>query len=401
MPPKIHVVVAGGGVIGLALAWRLRQGGAAITVVERGECGGGASSAAAGLLEAAPPAAEAHPGLLELTRPAHEGYPEFVRELEYVSGRPVGLGRRGVLLVSLSAEDDAFLDRREAFLRSHDLPSRRLDAAGARWKEQALSPGARGALLFEKDLWLNPRALCAALAEAVRRSGGRICEREEVVAVETSAGRASGVRTGSRSIAADAVVVAAGAWSSRLLGGGAAVAGGSPAASTGPVAPVRGQALALENEGGSFVQRPVRSPEISVVPQNDGRLAVGSTIEDAGFDARPRAWAVAKLLAAVERLLPGTRDLPFREAWAGLRPGTPDGLPWIGPSPSTEGLFLATGHHREGILLAPITARLLADLILRGERAPALDRFAPGRADAAPSAPTAVPPADPPGARAT
>jgi glycine oxidase len=389
MPPKSHVVVAGGGVIGLALAWRLRQGGAAVTVMERGECGGGASAAAAGLLEAAPPVTETHPGLLDLTRPAHEGYPDFVRELEYVSGRPVGLGRRGVLLASLSAEDDAYLDRREAFLRSLDLPSRRLDGAGARWKEQALSPDARGALLCDKALWLNPRALCAALAEAVRRSGGRICEREEVVEIETSAGRVAGVRTGSRTIAADAIVVAAGGWSSRLL---SAVPAGTGAAAGAPrIFPVRGQALSLENEGGSFVQRPVRSPEIWVVPQNDGRLAVGATIEDAGFDARPRAWAVAKLLAAVERLLPGARDLPFREAYAGLRPGSPDGLPWIGPSPTTEGLFLATGHYRAGILLAPITARLLADLILRGERAPSLKRFAPGRATPTATAPRSSP----------
>ncbi len=384
MRSKIRAVIIGGGVIGLALAWRLRQGGAAVTVVERGECGQGASAAAAGLLQAAPEVAEAHRDLLVLTRPALEGYPEFVRELEYVSGVPTGLGTRGTLLVSLAETDDAVLDRREAFLRSLDLPARRLDAAGARWKERALSPDARGALLVERDLWLNPRALGAALAEAVRRSGGRICEREEVVTIESHGARAAGVRTGSRSLAADVVVLAAGAWSARLYpdapgGGRGAVGSGGADPAAQHVTPVRGQALALEHEGGSFVQRPVRSPEVWVVPHNDGRLSIGGTIEEAGFDAAPRAWAVAKLLAAAERLLPGVQELPFREASAGLRPRSVDGLPWIGPSPSLEGLMLATGHYREGILLAPITATLLADLILRGERAPALDRFAPDR----------------------
>ena len=370
MDSKIRVVIVGGGVVGLAVAWRLRQGGAAVTVVERGACGGGASAAAAGLLQAAPVVAEEHPDLLLLTRPAHESYPGFIRELEYVSGVPVGLGKRGTLFVSNSEADDGVLDRHESFLRSLDLPVRRLDGVGARWKERALSPAARGALLIEGDLWLNPRALGAALAEAVRRSGGRICEQERVVAVESAGGRATGVRTESRRLLADRVVLSAGAWSAQILPSDEAAA---------RVTPVRGQALALEHGAGSFVQRPVRSPGLWVVPHNDGRLSIGATIEEAGFDATPKAWAVAQLLEAAERLLPGLRELPFREAWAGLRPESPDGLPMIGPSPSLQGMLLATGHYREGILLAPITAALLADLILRGERAPSLERFAPQR----------------------
>lgn len=370
MRSKIRVVIVGGGVIGLALAWRLRQGGAAVTVVERGECGRGATAAAAGLLQAAPVVAEEHSDLLLLTRPAHESYPGFVRELEYVSGVPVGLGTRGTLFASLSEADDAILDRHEAFLRSLDLPVRPLDPPGARWKEQALAPEVRGALLIERDLWLNPRALGAALAEAVRRSGGRICERERVVAVESAGGRANGVRTESRAIAADVVVLAAGAGSARI-------GPGDPASAR--VTPVRGQVLALEHGGLSFVQRPVRTPNLWVVPHNDGRLSIGGTFEDAGFDAAPKAWAVAQLLEAAERLLPGVRELPFREASAGLRPGSPDGLPMMGPSPSLQGLMLATGHYREGILLAPVTAALLADLILRDTCAPALERFFPRR----------------------
>jgi glycine oxidase len=376
MPARTHIVVIGGGVIGLALAWRLRQGGAAVTVIERGEPGRAASWAAAGLLQAAPGVADDHPALLALTHPALDGYPEFVRELEHVSGLPLGFGTRGALLVSMREEEDALLDRREAAHRALGLPTRRLSPEQARWKERAVSPSARGALLLERDAWVNPRALTAALAEAFRRSGGRLCEREAARAVESAGGgaargRVTGVRTDRRSIAADAVVLAAGAWSGRIAGVDPLAAG---------VAPVRGQALALDHAGRSFIQRPVRSGDIWAVPHNDGRIAVGATIEpDAGFDAEPRAGAIASLLEAVERLLPGIRELPFLEACAGLRPGSPDGLPILGASPTLDGLFYATGHHREGVLLAAETARLLAPLVARGEGAPALAPFSPAR----------------------
>lgn len=376
MRPRAEIVVIGGGVVGLALAWRLRQGNAAVTVLERAEPGRSASWAAAGLLQAAPGVAWEHPPLLTLTRPALEGYAEFARELEHVSGLPLGLGERGVLLVSLSEEEDGLLERHEALQRAVGLTARRLTPEQARWKERAVAPEARGALLLERDAWINPRALTAALAEALRRAGGRIFERERAVAVESAADgsegrKATGVRTDRRVLAADAVVLAAGAWSGRIAGVEPLLAG---------VTPVRGQTLALHDSGASFIQRPVRSGEVWAVPHNDGRIAVGGTIEpDAGFDAAPRAHAIAALLAAAERMLPGIGRLPLREACAGLRPASPDGLPILGASPTVRGLYYATGHYREGILLAPETARLLAPLVLRGEDTPALASFSPAR----------------------
>lgn len=376
MGARAEIVVIGGGVVGLAVAWRLRQGGAAVSVLERGEPGRSASWAAAGLLQSAPGVAWDHPSLLALTRPALEGYAEFARELTHVSGVPLGLGDRGVLLVSLSERDDEFLDRHEALRRSLGIETRRLTPEQARWKERSLAPAVRGALLLPGDAWINPRALTAALAEAVRRSGGRVLERERAVAVEHAAQdgggrRVAGVRTDRRVLPAEAVVVAAGAWSGAIAGVDA-LAGG--------IAPVRGQALSLDASGGTFLQRPVRCADLWAVPHNDGRVAVGGTIEpEAGFDAAPRAGAIAALLSAAERILPGAAGLPFLGAVAGLRPASPDGLPLIGGSPSTRGLFYATGHFREGILLAPETARRLAPLVLGGGEDPALAPFSPHR----------------------
>ncbi|HEY6571827.1 MAG TPA: FAD-dependent oxidoreductase, partial [Candidatus Eisenbacteria bacterium] len=248
-------------------------------------------------------------------------------------------------------------------------------------------PGVRGALLLKGDSWVNPVALGAALTEAFRREGGRTYERERVTALTREGDRVTGVRTRSRRIAARSVVLAAGAWSARLA---------APELSPESIRPSRGQALLLEGRdagGASLLQRAVTSPSVWAVPQNDGALWVGGSKEApdlvASLDAEPRAETTASILEAVERLLPGSaggnlagagagagaHGPVLREARVGHPSRTEDGLPLLGPSAMLAGLFYSTGHFKTGIVLAPETARMLAPLLLRGERDPRLDPF--------------------------
>lgn len=385
-----EILIVGGGVVGLALAWRLRQGGASVAVVERGRCGGATSAASAGLLQSAPDLTVAAPAMLDLTIPAHRGWPDFARELEAASGIPLGVGKRGVLAVSLDEMDDAALDARERRYRDHGLPVERLSADAARRKERALGTSVRSALLLRGDSWVNPVALGLALTEAFRREAGRTYERERVVALEREGHRVVGARTRSRLIRADMVVVAAGAWSAPLL---------APDLPSGALTPARGQTIAVgarigggENgRGGAFLQRAVVSPSIWAVPQNDGRLWVGGAKEPPewreSLDAEPRAETTARLLDTLGRLAPGAGALPFHGATVGHPCRARDRLPILGASERTSGLYFALGLYRAGILLAPETARILAPLVLRGDQDPRLLPFGADRLRPSPAAP--------------
>ncbi|HSQ60429.1 MAG TPA: FAD-dependent oxidoreductase [Acidobacteriota bacterium] len=386
-----EILIVGGGVVGLALAWRLRRGGASVAVVERGRCGGATSPASAGLLQAAPDLVAAAPAMLDLTLPGHRLWPEFVRELEDASGIPLGFGKRGVLAVSLDEPDDAALDAREARYRAHGLPVERLSAGAARRKEWSLGPAARSALVLKGDSWVNPVALGAALTEAFRREGGRTYERERVTALARDGDRVVGIRTRARRIPADAVVIAAGAWSAPLL---------EPDLPPGALTPARGQMIALggpardgdrPGRGAPFLQRAVTSPSVWAVPQNDGRLWVGGAKEAPelreSLDSEPRAETTARLLESLERLLPDAGSLPFHEAVVGHPCRARDRLPILGASERTRGLFFALGLHRAGILLAPETARVLAPLVLRGDQDPRLLPFGAERLRPSPAAP--------------
>ena len=367
------VLIVGGGVIGLALAWRLRQAGASVAVVERGLCGGGTSPASAGFLQAAPDLIHAAPAMLELTLAARASWPAFARELEAASGVPVGLEKRGIVAAALDESDDAVLDARERRYREHGLPVERLSAAAARRKEWSLTPALRGALLLKGDLWVNPYSMGAALTEAFRRAGGRTYERERVLGLERAGGRAVGVRTRSRRIAADAVVLAAGARSGPLA---------EPEVPRGSIVPARGQIIVLggrDARGGAVLQRAVTSPSVWAVPQNDGRLWVGGAREPLeqreSLDTSPRAETTEALHHAVRRLLPAAADLAFDGAVVGHPCRVADRLPVLGASRSTDGLYYALAVYRAGILVAPEIARLLTPLVLRGDQDRSLDRF--------------------------
>ena len=379
-----EILIVGGGVIGLSLGWRLRQAGVRVSIVERGVCGRSAGWASAGILQGAPDVTAAAPRLLLFTLASYRAWPDFAREVEAAAGVPLGYGKRGILVVSLDEADDAVLDARETRYRENGLPVERLTGAEAARKEWSIGPSVRGALWLKADSWINAAALGMGLTEAFRRAGGRTYERETVVALERQGdGRVTGVRTRSRRIHADTVVLAAGPWTARLA---------APELPGTALRPSRGQTLLLDARdarGHAILQRAVSSPSIWAVPQNDGALWVGGIRETPeqtdSFDPEPSAATTARILATLERLLPASRGLALREARVGHPSVTEDRLPILGPSPTTPSLVYATGHTKTGIVLAPETARILAAHLVHGETDPRLDHFGAGRLTPSPA----------------
>ncbi|HEX3688413.1 MAG TPA: glycine oxidase ThiO [Solirubrobacteraceae bacterium] len=372
-PQTADVVVIGGGAIGLSIAWRAAQAGLRPLVLDRGRVGGGTSHYAAGMLA---PVAEVTPGeepLLELGLRSARLYPGFVAELvEAASVTGVGYTTSGTLLVARDADEAEALERELALRRRFDLPVERLRASEARRREPALAPALRLALDVPGDHAVDPRMLVPALAAATARAGGEVREDSAVAGVTLTAGRVKGVvlQDGS-TVRAEQVVVAAGVWSPQLSG--------LPEADRVPVRPVKGQIMRLHDPAGpGLLQRVIRMGPTYITPRGDGRYVLGATSEERGFDTTVTAGAGFELLRDAAELVPGISELVIDEFAAGLRPGTPDNLPAIGPG-SVQGLHWATGHRRGGILLAPVTAELVVGA-LTGEPLPEYaDACAPGR----------------------
>ena len=346
------VVVIGGGVIGLAVAWRAAQRGYAVRVLERGELGGGASHVAAGMLA---PVTEADPGelaLLELGLSSAASWPAFAAELAAASGRDPGLRRCGALVVARDRDEAAALERELELRRALGLEVERLLPSAARKLELALAPTIRLALAVPGDHATDPRATVTALAEAGRRVGVELCTGVIAERIQREGARISGVRLASGEVvAAENVVVAGGAWSGAI--------GGLPEV---PLRPVKGQIMRLRDPGGpGLLERIVRFEGGYLVPRGDGRYVLGATMEERGFDTTVTAGGLYGLLRDAGELVPGIHELVVEETAAGLRPATPDNAPLLGPDPEIAGLHWATGHHRNGILLAPATACLVAD----------------------------------------
>jgi len=379
------VAVIGAGVIGLAVAWRAAQRGLRVVVLDRDRAGAGTSWFAAGMLA---PIAEVTPGeepLLELGLRSAGMYPAFAAELAVAARRDhVGYTRCGTLLVARDADEAEALER-ELHLRERlGLAVERLRPSEARRREPALSPALRLALDVPDDHAIDPRALTAALLAAVRAAGGEVLEHAPVAGLELAGGRVEGVALqDGRSLRAGRVVIAAGVWSAELEG----LAGADRV----PVRPVKGQIMRLHDPAGpGLLTRVVRMGPSYITPRGDGRYVIGATSEERGFDTTVTAGAAFELLRDASELVPGISELVIDEFGAGLRPGTPDNLPAIGVGGpgSPEGLFWATGHRRNGVLLAPVTAELVA-AALAGEELPehaaafAPARFASGRVGSA------------------
>jgi glycine oxidase len=367
-------IVVGAGVIGLACAWRAARRGARIAVLDRTVPPAGATRVAAGMLAPVGELTFGEPELLEMTLAAAAFYPGFVAELESVTGVSVGYTRQGALHVALDRDEAAELRRVHDLQRSLGLEAEWLPPRRCRELEPGLTPSFNGGVHAPGEASVDPRKLTAALLAAL------VAERVEVrtgVEVEEALfeeDRMAGVRTAAgEELRAGAVVLATGAWSGR--------AEWLPEPARPPVRPVKGQILELRAlRGAAPCERTLVSERVYLVPRSDGRLIAGATVEEQGFDTRVTGGAVHELLREAYRLLPEVAEMELVEASAGLRPGTPDNLPLIGPG-ALDGLVLATGHYRNGILLAPLTGEGVAALLDGGSLPDSLSAASPRRLD--------------------
>jgi glycine oxidase len=351
------VIVVGAGIIGLSLAIELNKQGLRVLVVEKGEPGHEASWAAGGMLVDSP--AETLPALRELATASARMYPEFVHELEDESGLKIDLRSVGTLLFARDGTGHS-----PVTTQADPLPQPLAELEPA--LEILNNSEPRFTALYIKERSVDPRHLTNAASAAARHRGVDFSSGDQVLAVKQADGKASGVRTNKTQFAAAMVVNCAGAWAGQI------------GPHSFPTRPVKGQMLYVAMPQKEMVRHVVRTPDVYLVPRSDGRMLIGTTVEEAGFDKQTVPETILKLRKAALDLVPKLADARILEAWAGLRPGTPDGLPILGATP-TPGYFVATGHFRDGILLAPVTAGVMSQLI--SGRAPDFDlsAFSPQR----------------------
>ena len=369
------VLVVGGGIIGLVTAWRAAQRGLATAVVDP-EPGGGAAQVAAGMLAAV---TELHYGeqtLLGLNLESARRYPDFAAELTELTGHDLGYRRNGTLAVALDADDRAHLRELHALQRQSGLESEWLSGRDCRRLEPMLAPGVRGGLRVDGDHQIDPRRLAGALVAACERAGV-VFHRGWAERLSVVRERASGVVTRAGvALGAEQVVLAGGSLSGRLAG--------VPDEVLPPVRPVKGQVLRLTvpKRYAPFLSRTVRAmvrgSQVYLVPRENGELVVGATSEELGWDTTVTAGGVYELLRDAHELVPGITELPLVETRAGLRPGSPDNAPLLGPT-GLAGLLLATGHYRNGVLLTPVTGDALAHCLVTGELPDEARPFTPKR----------------------
>ena len=331
------VIIIGGGIIGLSLSIALRKRGATVLIVERGEPGREASHAAAGMLADFP--LEMPPALQALASASARMYPEFVHELQDESGISADLRDQGTILLATPEQ----LREHPALITESPLPSPLSEL------EPELGHVNLPAV-YLKERSVDPRHVTAAAVAAARHRGVDFSSGDQVLAVEVGDGKATGVRTNKTRFAAGTVINCAGAWAGQI----------GPHAF--PTRPVKGQMLCVAMPDKNLLRHVVRTPEVYLIPRSDGRLLIGATQEEAGYDKQTVPETIQKLRAAAMNLVPKLADARILEAWAGLRPGTPDALPILGVT-NTPGYFVATGHFRDGILLAPVTARVMAQIV--------------------------------------
>lgn len=367
MGPRPDLLVVGGGLIGCAAAYELAKAGLSVALVERGSPGCEASGAGAGML--APQAESSAPSpWLQLALLSKALYTDLVAELRDLTGVDVEYRTSGNLCCFLDEGDEAVGRAARAWQLESGLKAELLEADDVRRLEPDLSQEVRGALFLPGDHWVNNQRLSTALARAAALSGVAFV-RAEVRELLREGDRLVGVSTTDGKLSAGSVLLAAGAWSGQL----AATAGLAL-----PVAPVRGQLLCLDGAP-QRLRHLLHVKEHYLVPRVDGEILIGSSMEWVGFVKQVTAREIEAFLEAAIRLVPRLGELPIKATWAGFRPWAADGKPVIGPWPTVEGLFVATGHFRNGILLAPITARLVRELIVEGKPSLDLSPFLPNR----------------------
>jgi glycine oxidase len=362
LPARSDVVIVGGGVVGLALAYEVAQRGREVLVLDRDDVAGVATRAAAGMLAPTSEADLSERPLVDLELDSLRRYPEFVAGLERLTGESCGYRTEGTLWVALNRDQDGDLERLFAMQGAKGLPARRLSVAEALAREPHLSGRIVAGLLAEGDHQIDPRRLAGTLRSSIARLGGRVVVGCRVDRIEHAGGEVVAVSgaMGDRAlrVPCPVAVLAGGVWSEAV---------DAPLPPLG-LRPVKGQLVRLA--GPELIRHVVRSPDAYLVPRRGGELLVGATMEEQGLDARPMAGAVLDLLREAWRLLPGVYDLAVSEVSVGFRPALRDHLPVIGAA-AVHGLYVATGHFRNGVLLAPATAHYLAEWIVGGGAAPA------------------------------
>src|SRR5258708_24073065 len=368
---KFDAAIAGGGVIGGAIALELARAGLRVAVFDRQQPGQEASWASAGILSPAPES----PGTIAMA-PLGKGsfalYPQFVAEVEEISGKSTGFRPKGTLEALFSKDTKAELSTIIALHHGLGLKAEPLRAADARELEPALSEEVEAAVLRPEEGSVDNRLLTAAILEAAQRRGAEIFPGNGAKTIWRAGNRCAGLVLQNEKVEAKWTIIAAGCFS-------ATIEGIAPYA---PVRPAKGQMVALRADDVK-IERVLWSDKIYLVPRNDGRILAGATVEHAGFDKRVTAGGIERILAAAIDLAPGLANPCIEETWAGLRPASPDHLPILGPT-DIDGLLIATGHFRSGILLTPITARLIREWITEQSVSVDWERFSPLRfADAA------------------
>ncbi len=365
------VAIVGGGAIGVSIAFELAAENLRVVVLDRQQPGQEASWAAAGMLSPAPDSPRDIP-LVPLGRESLRLYPRFIAAVEDASGKSTSYAREGAIELFLSPRGEAERDREAAEYRRLGLAAEAISLSEAREREKSFTPDARAALWFPEEGTVEPRLLMGALLSAAQNSGVAIRSDCRVTSLICEHNR-TGVVAGGEKIEAAHVVVAAGCFSGEVANGAGHLA------RLLPTQPVRGQMLALRSA--SFrLDRVLRSERGYLVPRRDGRIVAGSTKEEAGFEKRVTAGGMRKVLDAAIELCPALAVAEIVETWSGLRPGTPDDLPILGPT-DIEGLLIATGHYRNGILLTPVTAKLVREWIVRGRTDFDATAFSPLRFD--------------------
>jgi len=363
---KFDVAIAGGGVIGGAIALELARAGLRVGVFDRQQPGQEASWASAGILSPAPES----PGMIAMVplgKASLALYPEFVAQVEEICGKSTGFRPKGTLEALFSHDTKAELSTIIALHHGLGLKAEPLRPEDARELEPALSEEVEAAVLRPEEASVDNRLLTAAILGAAQRSGAEIFSGKGAKAIWREGNRCAGLVLHNEKVEAQWTIVAAGCFS-------ATIEGIVPYA---PVRPAKGQMVALRADDVKM-ERVLWSEKIYLVPRNDGRIVAGATVEHAGFDKRVTAGGIEKILSAAIELAPGLANARIEETWAGLRPDSPDHLPILGPT-DIDGLLMATGHFRSGILLTPITARLIREWITEQHVSVDWDRFSPLR----------------------
>ncbi len=360
------IAIIGGGVIGLSIGWQLLRRGIKADIFERGEAGKSASWVSAGMLAPVSEAGFEEMDLLQLNLASIAQFPRFADELKEDTGIDIEFRTEGTMMIAVDRDQSENLRRLYEFRKKLELPVEWLTGSEAREREPELSPAIKSAVWIPNDYQVDNRKLIHALIDAIKKNDGALYEHTPVESIEISGEKLTGITVNSEHRSYDTVVIANGAWARAIKG--------LPEHIRPPVRPVKGQILTLRMTDDFTLRKVLRSPEAYFAPKRDGRLIIGATVEEKGFETYPTAGGIKDILESAWEAVPGIYDLPLEEINVGLRPTSRDNAPIISDTP-VAGLYISTGHYRHGILLTPVTAYEMTDLIINGKPSELIQPF--------------------------